>query len=141
MVLIPGVSSPFDCYASKQDIPKNLSVVQKLWIVKQIHEKNYTAVYLANIIGYHVNTINKYVLMVKNGLELNSKRKIKLILDTTSINDISIILQNKGLDITTISNDNLQSEIILYMTNRFFDINLPSQYLIEGKRRSKRLKK
>jgi hypothetical protein len=79
--------------------------------------------------------------MVKNGLELNSKRKIKLILDTTSINDISIILQNKGLDITTISNDNLQSEIMLYMTNRFIDINLPSQYLIEGKRRSKRLKK
>jgi hypothetical protein len=72
---------------------------------------------------------------------LNSKRKIKLILDTTSINDISIILQNKGLDITTISNDNLQSEIMLYMTNRFIDINLPSQYLIEGKRRSKRLKK
>jgi hypothetical protein len=84
MVLIPGVSSPFDCYASKQDIPKNLSVVQKLWIAKQIHEKNYTAVYLANIIGYHVNTINKYVLMVKNGLELNSKRKIKLILDNSS---------------------------------------------------------
>ena len=72
---------------------------------------------------------------------MNSKRKIKLILDTTSINDISIILQNKGLDITTISNDNLQSEIMLYMTNRFIDINLPSQYLIEGKRRSKRLKK
>ena len=79
--------------------------------------------------------------MVKNGFDLNSKRKIKLILDTTSINDISIILQNKGLDITTISNYNLQSEIMLYMTNRFIDINLPSQYLIEGKRRSKRLKK
>ena len=79
--------------------------------------------------------------MVKNGFELNSKRKIKLILDTTSINDISIILQNKGLDITTISNDNLQSEIMLYMTNRFIDIYSPSQYFIEGTRRSKRFKK
>jgi hypothetical protein len=67
MVLIPGVSSPFDCYASKQDIPKNLSVFHKLWIAKKFHEKNYTPGFLANIIGYHVNTINKYVLMVKNG--------------------------------------------------------------------------
>ena len=141
MILIPEISSPFDCYTSKQDIPKNLSVIQKLWIANQILEKNYTAVYLANIIGYHVNTINKYVLMVNNGFELNSKRKIKLILDTTSINDISIILQNKGLDITTISNDNLQSEIMLYMTNRFIDIYSPSQYFIEGTRRSKRFKK
>ena len=67
MILIPGISSPFDYYTSKQDIPKNLSVIQKLWIAKQILEKNYTAVYLENLIGYHVNTINKYVLMVKNG--------------------------------------------------------------------------
>ena len=72
---------------------------------------------------------------------MNSKRKIKLILDTTSINDISIILQNKGLDITTISNDNLQSEIMLYMTNRFIGTYSPSKYFIEGTRKSKRLKK
>ena len=72
MILIPGVSSPFDCYTSKQDIPKNLSVIQKLWIAKQIHEKNYTAVYLENLIGYHVNTINKYglrPLIALNSLE------------------------------------------------------------------------